>query len=294
MTFPHAGADGKYSRRMDLPWRLPLMQAPIGPAGSRELVAAVSGSGALGTLAFEQRQRLKAALDEGARVVSFSWGVDAELIALARAAGAYVLVQVADLHEARDAVRSGAHALIVQGVEAGGHVQSTRPLIELLREIRPRVRLPVVAAGGIADSAGYEVARHAGADAVACGTIFLAAEEADVHPTYLSHLIEAAADDTTLTGVFDGGWPSAPHRVIRNAVVDDWEAAGMPQRGRRPGEGDRVASRNGQPIFRYDDAQPTGDTSGDVGLMAMYVGTSVRAVNGRESAFRIVERLTHQ
>ena len=301
---------------------MPLLQAPIGPAATPELVAAVSGSGALGTLAaswtpeadlrkqlcsirsacdapfcvnlvlaFEQRQRLLVALEEGTTVISFSWGVDTELITLARDAGAFVLVQVGELAAAGDAIRAGADALIVQGIEAGGHVQSTRPLNELLRELRPRVSVPLVAAGGVADAASCEEARVAGADAVACGTVFLAAEEADVHPSYLDRLIASAAANTVLTTAFDGGWPDAPHRVIRNDTVHAWENAGMPERGRRPGEGEQIASRNGQTVLRYDDAQPTRDTHGDVLLMAMYAGTSVRGITERESASRIVERL---
>jgi nitronate monooxygenase len=298
------------------------MQAPIGPAGSVELVAAVSASGALGTLAaswtpvadlreqvrwirsacaspfcvnlvlaFEQRERLAAALDEGAAIVSFSWGVDAGLISVAQDAGAHVLVQVASLGDACRALAAGADALIVQGTEAGGHVQSSRPLLELLRELRPELRVPLLAAGGIADAAGLDEAREAGGDAVVCGTVFLAAEEANVHPTYLEHLIKTDASQTTLTTIFDGGWPDAPHRVIRNDTVAAWEAAGMPARGNRPGEGDQIATRNSQPVLRYDDAQPTRDTHGDIALMAMYAGTSVGAINRREPASHIVERL---
>jgi hypothetical protein len=52
-----------------------------------------------------------------------------------------------------------------------------------------------------------------------------------------------------------------------------------------------VASRAGRQIIRYDDAQPTRDITGDVALMAMYAGTSVRAVSRREPAAAIVERL---
>jgi nitronate monooxygenase len=138
------------------------MQAPIGPAATAELVASVSATGALGTLAaswtplaelseelawlrssctppfcvnlvlaFEQRERLMTALDSGASFVSFSWGLDAELIRAARNAGAYVLVQVGTLAEAREAAAAKADALIVQGVEAGGHVQSKAPLLKL-------------------------------------------------------------------------------------------------------------------------------------------------------------------
>ena len=56
-------------------------------------------------LAFEQRRRLLVALEEGATVISFSWGIDAELIKLASDAGAFVLVQVGELAAAGDAVR---------------------------------------------------------------------------------------------------------------------------------------------------------------------------------------------
>jgi NAD(P)H-dependent flavin oxidoreductase YrpB (nitropropane dioxygenase family) len=299
------------------------MQAPIGPAATHELVAAVSRSGALGTLAaswtpigdlrdqvnwlrstsdapfcvnlvlaFEQRPRLIAALEGGTSLVSFSWGTDPGLIGLARTAGAFVLVQVGDAGEATDAVRAGADALIVQGVEAGGHVQASRPVVELLHKIRAAVHIPVLAAGGIADAAGVKGALDAGAAAVACGTVFLAAKEADVHSEYLDRLCRADAADTTLTTVFDGGWPDAPHRVIRNDTVVAWEAAGKPGPGRRPGEGVAVGLHHGRPVLRYDDTQPTRNTVGDIGVMAMYAGTSVRAVERREPASSIVERLT--
>jgi nitronate monooxygenase len=242
-------------------------------------------------LAFEQRERLIVALEAGARIVSLSWGVDADLVGLAHERGAFVLVQVGTADDAIAAVSAGADALIVQGMEAGGHVQATRPLIELLREIRPRLRLPLVAAGGIADSVSFREAKDAGADAVACGTIFLAAEEADVHPTYLDRLIAADASDTTVTTVFDRGWPRAPHRVIRNHTITAWEACGMPTPGQRPGEGDPIAVRNGHPVERYASAQPTLDTAGEVELMAMYAGTSVRAITHAEPAASIIDRL---
>lgn len=307
---------------VEWPSRLPVMQAPIGPAATPELVAAVSGCGGLGTLAaswtpvaelreqirglrsrldapfcvnlvlaFEQNTRLAAALEEGARWVSFSWGSDPELIRLAHEAGAQVLVQVGEAGEAAAAVAAGADALIVQGVEAGGHVQATRPLGELLREVRSRTRVPLVAAGGIADASGVGAALAAGARAVACGTAFLGAEEADVHPVYLDRLIGGSAADTVVTTAFDEGWTDAPHRVIRTPTVAAFEAAGMPARGSRPGEGETVAQRQGRRVLRYDTAQPTGDTVGDVAAMALYAGTSIDAVSRREPAAAIVARL---
>jgi nitronate monooxygenase len=305
-----------------LPWRLPLIQAPIGPATTVDLVAAASSSGALGmlaaswtpvaelrdqirrlqsavsvpfgvnlVLAFEQANRLQVALEERVPVVSLSWGIDGELIKRAHEAGSFVLVQVGEPGAAVDAVDVGADAVIVQGIEAGGHVQATAPLVELVRQTRARLRVPLIAAGGIAEVRSVRQAFAAGADAVACGTAFLAAAEADVHPAYLEHLFRAEASDTTLTTLFDGGWADAPHRVIRNSTIISWEAAGKPERGARPGEGEPIATRGGTVIRRYDDAQPTTRSVGHIEQMAMYAGTSVAAVRRREPAALIAARL---
>ena len=199
-------------------------------------------------------------LDEGARYVSFSWGIDGELIGRARQRGAVVLVQVGDVASAIDAAQRGADVVVAEGVEAGGHVQGTTPILRLVREIRSVLELPLVAAGGIADAASTRAALEAGADAVACGTAFLAAHEADVHPIYLEHLLQAEASDTVLTTAFDVGWPDAPHRVVQNDTYALWDAPGRLPRGSRHGEGEVVATRDGSPVVRYSDAQPTRST----------------------------------
>ena len=231
-------------------------------------------------LAFDQRKRLELVLGQGVEVVSFSWGVDAALVGRTRDAGASVLVQVGDIHEAKAAATAGATALIAQGVEAGGHVQATTSLLELVRALRTEVSLPIIAAGGIADGASARRAIKAGAQAVACGTAFLAASEANVHPAYRARVLAAEASDTHLTTLFDVGWPNAPHRVIRNRTHSDWTNAERPMPGKRPGEGDVIGRRNGDPIARYSDAQPTRQTEGDIDAMAMYAGTSVDYVSG--------------
>jgi nitronate monooxygenase len=263
------------------------MQAPVGPATTTRLVKAVSRVGALGTLAaswtepaelrkqvqdvrvsvgrrfcvnlvlaFDQRARLDVVLDEGVRFVSFSWAIDTEFIQEAHDAGAVVLVQVGDIGAAREAAEAGADVIVAQGVEAGGHVQGTTPLVDLLDALRPILDLPIVAAGGIADGASARAAVAAGAAGVACGTAFLAAFEADVHPDYLARLLRAVGSDTVLTTAFDIGWPDAPHRVIRNDTLANWNAAGKPTRGSRPGEDEVIATRAGTAVVRYSDAQP--------------------------------------
>lgn len=202
-------------------------------------------------------------------------------------------MQVSDSEEAKAAAAAGASGLIAQGVEAGGHVQGTTPLLTLVQEISAARALPVVAAGGIADSAGAQQALNAGAQAVACGTGFLAASEADVHQHYRAGLLAAGACDTELTDLFDVGWPNAPHRVIRNRTMVEWEAAGRPPAGRSPGEGEVIATRGRTQVMRYSDAQPTPSTDGDIESMAMYAGTGVGHVRSAASSAAIVEAIAH-
>jgi nitronate monooxygenase len=294
---------------------VPLMQAPVGRGAAAPLAIAVSQAGGLGTLGaswtepamlreqirsigratdrpfcvnlvldFEQEERLEVAAEERVPWVSFSFGMRREMIARAHAGGARALVQVASAEEARAAVEAGANALIVQGVEAGGHVQSVVGLLPLLAEVSRAVSLPSLAAGGIADPVSARAALVAGATAVVMGTRFVASEECDAHPRYKAHLLQAEARDTVLTGLFDLGW-DAPHRVLRNSTYQRWEAAGRPEPGQRPGEGEEVAPG----IVRYALNLPLSGSEGDIEAMAMYAGQGVGAIDTVESAAAIVE-----
>ena len=298
------------------------MQAPVGLATTTRLVEAVSRVGGLGTLAgswtepavlrkqvrelrasaghgfcvnlvlaFDQRARLEVVLEEGVHFVSFSWGIDGSFIRDAHDAGAVAFVQVGDVGAAREAEDAGADVIVAQGVEAGGHVQGRTPLLELVGALRPILDLPIVAAGGIADGASARAAVVAGADGVACGTAFLAALEADVHREYRERVFRSVASDTVLTSTFDIGWPDAPHRVIRNDTYVTWDAAGRRLRGSRPGEDDVIPTRSGIPVVRYSDAQPTTDTAGEIGSMALYAGVSVGMVHGPASAEDITREI---
>jgi nitronate monooxygenase len=133
-------------------------------------------------------------------------------------------------------------------------------------------------------SAGAALA--AGAVAVVMGTRFVASEESDAHPRYKARLLQAEARDTTLTELFDVGWPASPHRVLRNSTYERWEAAGRPQAGERPEEGHDVASG----IPRYAANVPLLGMEGDVEAMAMYAGQSVGAITEVEPAAAIIER----
>ena len=165
-------------------------------------------------------------------------------------------------------------------------MQSVVGLLPLLAEIRRAVSLPLLAAGGIGDPASARAALAAGATAVVMGTRFVASEECDAHPRYKARLLEAEARDTVLTELFDVGWPASPHRVIRNSTYQQWEAAGSPPSGERPGEGEEVAGG----MLRYASNPPLTGTEGEIEAMAMFAGQSVGAIAEVEPAAAIVER----
>lgn len=310
---------------MSLPFalRYPICQAPTGSIAGPELAAAVSKAGALGALALTWTapetaaeyvrqvctatnapfqvnfalafppKALAAALEAGAPVVTFSWGDPAPYLSLVRSFGAKVGVQVTNEAGAKRAVQMGVDFLVCQGLEAGGHVQSTTPLWELLpRVVEAAEGVPVVAAGGIGTGAEIARALQLGAGAAMLGTRFVATQESRAHPDYKRRLVEANASETALTLCFEGGWPYAAHRVLRNTTLEAWEAAGCPPVGQRPGEGEVVGqTAAGEPIFRYEDTAPRFGFTGDMLAMCLYAGTSVAAVQDIPTAATLIARL---
>jgi nitronate monooxygenase len=127
--------------------------------------------------------------------------------------------QCGSVVEARAAHAAGADAVIVQGVEAGGHVRGSVPALELLERVRAAlpVDYPLLLAGGIAERGDVKRALEAGANAAVAGTRFLLAEESHAHPEYKRRLL--AAEETFLTELFGLAWP-APHRVVPNAATE--------------------------------------------------------------------------
>ena len=117
-----------------------------------------------------------------------------------------------------------------------------------------------------------------------------------IHPHYCERILQATEDDTIyLEELFDIGWPKAPHRVLRNSTVAAWEAAGRPAAGKRPGEGDVVAtSKSRGPIVRYRPAPPAADAEGDIDAMALYAGQSVALVHKRQPAAEIVREIVSE
>ncbi len=220
------------------------------------------------------------------RVVDLFWGdPDAGVVERIHAGGALAFWQIGSLDEALAAGDAGCDAVIAQGVEAGGHVRGTTPMLTLLRQVVPAVQVPVVAAGGIATGAALAEALNAGAAAARVGTRFLATTESGAHPEYVAALLGATGDDTEYTTAFGEGWPDAPHRVLRIA------------RERATAHSDGVVARitsgdQSWDVVRWSSQPPTVFVAGEATAMAMYAGCGVGDVNDVPSAGLIVERMT--
>lgn len=157
-------------------------------------------------------------------VVSFHFGLPAPaLLARVRRWGAKVLASATTVDEARWLEARGVDAIIAQGVEAGGHrgIFLTEDLttqvgtFALLPQVVRAVKLPVIAAGGIADARGVGAALALGAAGVQVGTAYLLCPEATTSAIHRAALKSEAARHTALTNVFTG----RPARGIVNRVI---------------------------------------------------------------------------
>jgi nitronate monooxygenase len=147
-------------------------------------------------------------------VVSFHFGLPAaELLKRARAHGAKILSSATTVEEARWLEAQGVDAIIAQGIEAGGHrgmflskdLSTQLGTFALLPQVVRAVKLPVIAAGGIADAQGVAAAMALGAAGVQIGTAYLLCPESTTSAVHRAALKSEAARHTALTNLFSGG-----------------------------------------------------------------------------------------
>jgi NAD(P)H-dependent flavin oxidoreductase YrpB (nitropropane dioxygenase family) len=299
--------------------QVPLQQAGMGGVTTVELVEAVAGAGGIGTLPALDTTPLALRLDRLAARPGLVYGVnflvpfvdpaDVELaarrtrfvemfygdpepatVARIHDGGALAWWQIGSLDEARAAVDAGCDVVVAQGVEAGGHVRGTTPLLPLLDGVLDALdrsgteTVPVVAGGGIATPRGVAAVLAAGAAAARIGTRFVTSDESCAHPRYKDALLAASGVDTVLTDRFGAGWPDAPHRVLRSALREADARTGDVVGAARYGDAE-------VPVVRWSPMPPTVDTTGEIDAMACYCGQGVDAVVARERAADVVQAL---
>jgi nitronate monooxygenase len=240
--------------------RLPLQLAAMGGVGTTELAAAVVAAGGLGMVPGSEEPTPGACginflmpfvpslemIREAAttvRLVEFFYGdPDRRLVEAVHGTGALAGWQVGSREEASAAEAAGCDYIVAQGTEAGGHVRGTQPLAQVLHEVLAAVKVPVVAAGGVASAERFAEVMAMGADAVRVGTRFVTSPESGAHPDYVRQLLGARGEDTVLTDWFGEGWPGAPHRVLRSALdaarKSGWRGTVPPHRGIERGSSD--------------------------------------------------------
>ncbi len=157
-------------------------------------------------------------------VVSFHFGLPApDLLKRVKSWGSVVLSSATTLEEARWLEEKGVDAVIAQGLEAGGHrgmflthdLTTQMGTLALVPQLVAALRVPVIAAGGIADAGSAAAARALGADGVQAGTAFLYCPEADTSAVHRQALQSDAARHTALTTIFSG----RPARGIVNRLM---------------------------------------------------------------------------
>lgn len=156
----------------------------------------------------------KVIVEEGVKVVTTGAGNPSKYMAMWKEAGVKVIPVVASVALAKLMERAGADAVVAEGMESGGHIGSTTTMT-LVPQVCDAVKIPVIAAGGIADGRGMAAALMLGAEAVQMGTRFVVANESIVHENYKNKVIKASDIDSEVTGMTTGH----PVRCIRNKMT---------------------------------------------------------------------------
>lgn len=286
----------------------PIALAPMGGTAGGALAAAVSEGGGLGlvgagggdpvwlerelAIVGERTDRpwgvgflswaaspalVERALEYRPHAVMLSFGDPRPLAALVLAAGVPLIVQVTDLDEAEQALDVGAHMLVAQGCEAGGHGgrRATLPFVPVVVDLAGPT--PVLAAGGVADGRGLGAVLVLGAAGALVGTRFQASAEALVAPEVAKAIIEARGDDSERSRVLDiargSPWPARyTGRTLRNPFLDRW-------RGR---EAELEADE--QALAGYRAAAEHGDLS----VLPVWAGEAVDLITTLEPAAELV------
>lgn len=229
----------------------PIILAGMGGVSMHRLVAAVSNAGGLGVIGAATldadglrheiratrkltdkpfavdllapipdmiRPQMRVVFEENVRIFVAGLAVPQEFIAEMHTRGMIVIVMTGRVRHAIKSEEAGADIVAAQGTEAGGHTGEIGGLA-LVPQVVDAVKIPVLAAGGIADGRGLVAALALGAQGVIVGTRFIATPEAQASRSYRDAIVESTEADTIRTRCYTG----KPARTIRNPYNQAWE-----------------------------------------------------------------------
>jgi nitronate monooxygenase len=201
--------------------------------------------------------------------------------------GIKVMAMVASVEDARAVEKNGVDIIVAQGGEAGGHrstwIKQPREAanvatLTLVPQVVDAVRVPVVAAGGIADGRGLVAALALGAVGALLGTRFVATRESMASEVWKKRLLESDGAHTTLTEAYTGLWA----RSLPNRYTEDYAASGAPVLPAL------MQQRAAQDIFT------TAARQGDAEHSMLYAGQSTGLVHDLPGAAEVVERIARE
>ncbi|RFS19090.1 nitronate monooxygenase [Chitinophaga silvatica] len=181
---------------------------------------------------YSWREQLPVIIAAGVKLVSFTFGMpDKEGYKLFKENQIISIGTATSVEEAVALKEAGTDIIVAQGIEAGGHrgsfLGTTLPQVgtmSLVPQIVDRIRVPVIAAGGIMDGRTLLAAFNLGAEGVQVGSLFLRSNESLATPAHKEEIAKLADTDTVLTKSFTGRWA----RGIRNKLLAEIEASGLP------------------------------------------------------------------
>ena len=279
--------------------KYPIVLAGMGGVAMHKLVAAVSNVGGLGVIGAAactpdqlrdeirktraltdkpfavdllapipdmMRPHMPVLLEEKVRIFVAGLAVPAEFIQTMHEHGMKVVVMCGKVHHGEKAQEAGADVVVAQGTEAGGHTGEVG-MMSLVPQMIRAVKLPVLAAGGIAHGSQVAAALMLGAQGVVIGTRFIATPEAQAAQAYRESIVNARDDSTMRTRCYTG----KPCRVIRTDYAREWERD--PSKIKPFPQQAAISRQNGVMNFsgEYGDADPnrtfmpTGQGAGLIG-----------------------------
>lgn len=228
----------------------PIIQGGMAWVSTGELAAAVSEAGGLGIIAAGNApaEYVQREIDKLKKITDKPYGVNAMLLSpyidevmevilaqkvpvITTGAGnpskyipalkennTKVIPVVASVALAQRLEKAGVDAIIAEGMEGGGHIGEITTMA-LVPQIVDAVKIPVIAAGGIADARGFIAAMALGAVGVQMGTRFMCAKECIIHENIKQSILKAKDRDTIITGRVTGH----PVRILKNKLAKQFE-----------------------------------------------------------------------
>lgn len=288
--------------------KYPIIQGGMAGISESQLAAAVSNAGGLGTIGsglmpvswlekeiektkeltkapfavnlFIQNPKLeelvKVIIKKQVPIVFTGGGNPLPLFPYFQAAGIKIVPVVPSPRLAKKMEDNGAEAVVVEGLESGGHIGENTTFCLIPQAKKLLQKIPLIAAGGIYDGKGAKAAFLLGADGIQMGTRFLASKECQVNENYKKKILEATADDITVVCRFTGH----PLRVIKNQFSEEMKK--LEEKGAFPEEikAERIAGTN--PV------------SGNVENVPLLAGLSAGGISEIKSCQEIIDEIVKE